>query len=155
MMSDGVRHLDSMCGFKPDCTFKPTGHNASTASPIFFFKYIQIKALPVLSCHLKKRLSLKGRRAATQTPSKRVKTEATTLKPNEQINSSVPKSPTKLVMHLHGIMPILPDTVYANPHITSLFANIQVLQPPLSRLMIGNHKLRFGGGSKGQYVEKY
>jgi len=78
----------------------------------------------------KKKTLIKRKTTATQTPSKRVKTETTTPKPNEQINMLVSKSSMKLVMNLHGIPPILPDTIYINPHITPPFANIQILQPP-------------------------
>jgi len=72
---------------------------------------------------------------ATQAPNKRIKTEPTSPKENESANANATggNSPSKMVMNLHGIPPVLPDTAYINPLITPPFADVQVIQVPLKK----------------------
>jgi hypothetical protein len=75
----------------------------------------------------KESLSSKRKTAAAQGPSKKAKTELALSAAKDA--SKVLRSPSKHVMNLHGIPPVLPDSVYVNPHIIPPFADIQILQP--------------------------
>ena len=83
----------------------------------------------------KKEPMSKRKLTAAQAPNKRIKTEPTAPKENEPANANAPagNSPSKMVMNLHGIPRVLPDTAYIHPLITPPFAEVQVLQLPLEK----------------------
>jgi len=80
----------------------------------------------------KKEPMSKRKLTAAQAPNKRIKLEPNSPKESESANANAPvgNSPSKMVMNLHGIPPVLPDTAYIHPLITPPFADVQVIQVP-------------------------